>query len=558
MLAGAKRVLVVVCALGLVDACAGGTVVEDDSGQGGSPSTVAATGGAAGSGGSSSLCEVDCSTIATPQCLQSVCNDGSYPGVVGDCVVVPSPMGESCDDDLFCTVDDSCDGTGVCMGGPENDCGMTPEPCREVDCVEASMSCTEIPAMNGAPCQDPQNLCLKGSTCNAGNCIGGTIDDCFFFPVPDDCHVATCNPMTGMCEAMVGNEGLGCIDQMDLCTVNKTCAAGMCQGGIPKDCSGLTMGCFDGVCDLPTGNCVQQPIMPGQQCAEATDQCNVGICDTLGNCNATPANQGMPCDDFIDCTTGDICLSGTCTPQGTITQCINNDTCCPSSCSQTTDNDCQFLDVGLAAGPGSCLTTNGPFNVLQTVLQNRGHTATFVQASAIDTLPEITAFDVIVLTGPGDPCSIEQYAQYDAVIASYVQGGGGLVGSGWLLYSSYLSSSPNIVAMIPTILASNYQSGPGIATPVGNHPITVGLSQFNWNQWLPWGGGTKTGATTLLTANSNNVGAAWQQGAGRAVYLGPMFVEGYNAYDNENLLNGTQFNSVELFARAIEWAGGAL
>lgn len=65
-------------------------------------------------------------------------------------------------------------------------------------------------AMNGSTCQDPNNLCIKGSTCNNGLCTGGQLDDCFFFPVPDDCHVAECNPTTGMCESQIGNEGLGC------------------------------------------------------------------------------------------------------------------------------------------------------------------------------------------------------------------------------------------------------------------------------------------------------------------------------------------------------------
>ena len=94
-----------------------------------------------------------------------------------------------------------------------------------------------------------------------------------------------------MCEAQVGNEGQNCNDPNDLCTVQKTCVAGVCQGGSAKDCSQLTVGCFDGVCDTMTGQCGQTPIMPGGMCQEATDQCNQGICDTMGMCNATPANE---------------------------------------------------------------------------------------------------------------------------------------------------------------------------------------------------------------------------------------------------------------------------
>src|SRR5262245_51299833 len=124
--------------------CAEGAVEYSTGGSGGT-STVATTGGAAGAGGSPSGCDMACSAISAPQCLQSVCNEGQYQGVVGQCVVVPADAGTACDDETFCTVDDACDGTGMCIGGPENDCGMTPGACAEVDCVEASQSCTEIP-----------------------------------------------------------------------------------------------------------------------------------------------------------------------------------------------------------------------------------------------------------------------------------------------------------------------------------------------------------------------------------------------------------------------------
>jgi hypothetical protein len=268
-----------------------------------------------GGAGGSPLCAVDCSAIMTPPCLQSVCNDGMYQGVIGECVVVPLEAGAPCDDGLFCTVQDGCDGGGNCEGGPENDCGMTPSACNEVDCVEASMSCTEIPSGDGSPCQDPTNLCLKGSTCANGLCIGGSIDDCFFFPVPDDCHVAVCNPLSGMCEPQIGNEGLACNDAMDLCTVNKTCVAGVCQGGVPKDCSSLSVGCNLGVCDVANGMCVQQPLM-----------------------------NGDPCTDFNNCTLGDTCQTGQCVPTTTITQCTSGDMCCPQGCDSTTDTDCSFCD----------------------------------------------------------------------------------------------------------------------------------------------------------------------------------------------------------------------
>jgi hypothetical protein len=101
----------------------------------------------------------------------------------------------------------------------------------------------------------------------------------------------------------------------------------------------MTVGCFDGQCDPNTGQCIQVAIAPGQQCAEATDQCNVGICDTQGNCNPQPANEGQPCDTD-GCFVGQTCASGTCQGGNQITACSNNDDCCPTGCDLNNDDDC--------------------------------------------------------------------------------------------------------------------------------------------------------------------------------------------------------------------------
>ncbi len=298
--------------------CAGGTDTTEFSssssngsgGQGGTTSSGGGDGGqgagtSSGTGGSSSPCAVDCTQIQTPQCQVAQCN-----AQTGQCEVVADSDGASCDDGVFCTIDDACL-AGNCEGGPPNDCGMTPPQCTEVICDEQAQTCTTSPAQNGDPCQDPNDLCLMGATCMNGLCTGGTPEDCFFSPVPDDCHVAECNPQNGQCEPVVGNEGGPCADPNDLCTVAKTCLTGVCQGGQPMDCSQLTSGCNIGVCDTNTGLCVQQ---------------------SVGN--------GQLCDDLDACTTGEICNNGVCANGTAINQCGPVDGCCPSNCNETNDQDC--------------------------------------------------------------------------------------------------------------------------------------------------------------------------------------------------------------------------
>jgi len=216
--------------------------------------------------------------------------------------------------------------------------------------------------------------------------------------------------------------------------------------------------------------------------------------------------------------------------------------------------------VAISAGETSCLRDAGNSgDRARTLLGNRGHTAAFVAAADIDTPAEIAAYDVIVIGGPGAACASIDASGYDGVIDDYIRvTGGGVVTSGWLLYNALdRVLAPNLIADLPTVQNRNYLSGTQTVTPVAGSPITTGLGAFTSAEYVPYGGGPKTGATSLLTVAPNSVGASWTLGNGRTVYLGPMYLEDYVAYQNENLLDGTQAASVELFLRAVEWAAKA-
>jgi hypothetical protein len=336
-----KTGLVVATLVVAIAACAEGTV-ELPPGQGGDGGS--GPGGMGGDGGMMVFpCGIDCSAIMAPTCLKSVCNEGQYLGPVGSCVVVNDDSGVACDDGMFCTADESCDGMGHCVAGPTvNDCGMEAGQCQQVQCNEASQDCSLVPSMNGTFCT-PTDLCLVNATCVNGLCAGGTPKDCFFAPVPNECWIAVCDPGTGQCvpQPNGGANGNPCQDPGQLCTVSMTCdGMGNCTGGVPKDCSALTVGCNNGVCEMATGNCIQQPVPPGGMCAQATDDCNNGICDMNGMCNGVPTNEGGVCDDFDGCTSGTTCSMGNCTGGSVINMCAMNDGCCPPGCDNLTDNDC--------------------------------------------------------------------------------------------------------------------------------------------------------------------------------------------------------------------------
>jgi len=346
-LSGALFVAFASCAALSGGACAQGETTPTESGGGGDASTTTSTGGqgtgasggqGGGTGGegagSTDPCDIDCSSIDTPDCKVAVCNEGQYMGTVGECVVVDADDGTECDDGMFCTVNDACV-AGVCTGGGDNHCGIVPEACELVTCDEASASCTTAPVTDGDPCTSP-NLCEVNSTCVNGVCEG-QIKDCFFAPVPDECHVAVCNPSNGMCEAVQGNDGQPCIDPNDLCTDNKICDSGTCVGGGPKDCSSADQECAVGVCDSATGNCVPDPVMPGTACPGATDECNDGFCDAAGVCQPTPT-PGVSCPSATD-----ECNAGVCDAAGV---CQANPTAGVSCASATDDCNAGVCDAG--------------------------------------------------------------------------------------------------------------------------------------------------------------------------------------------------------------------
>jgi hypothetical protein len=359
-------------ALLLVSAWAGCNAGSDpvDDGAGTSdPGGFGGFGGAGGTGGAALPCDIDCASIVTDACHTSVCNEGMFEGPIGTCIVV-AETGLPCDDGEFCTTQDTCE-DGICVGGPQNTCGIVADVCQEVLCDEASLICSTMTSDDGIDC-DSGNLCVVGAQCLNGLCIG-TTDDCFFAPVPNECHNAVCNPMNGLCEPVVGNEGTSCTDINDLCTVGKACSAGVCIGGTPKVCTQLDVGCQFGVCDGVTGQCVPQSL-----------------------------NDNDPCDDFNDCTVGELCTAGVCGGGGSISMCLPGDSCCPSGCDELSDGDC-ILNILLLGEDTEDVTVpismNPDWQTYRDALTAAGETWTELDypQQPFPTAAELTAYNTIIL-----------------------------------------------------------------------------------------------------------------------------------------------------------------
>ena len=213
-------------------------------------------------------------------CTVGVCNATS-----GTCEARPVFDGKPCDDGLFCTVGETCNG-GACHAGNPRDCSAQSDQCNEGYCDEHTKACEARPAFDGHPCDDGL-FCSVGETCNGGVCHAGNPRDCS--AQSDQCNLGVCNDITDQCEAEPANQGLPC-DDREPCTVRETCdSAGQCANGQAYDCSGdeKNTACARATCD--------------SRFAEA-------------NCEGPlePINEGGICTDGTSCTPVDTCRNGQC------------------------------------------------------------------------------------------------------------------------------------------------------------------------------------------------------------------------------------------------------
>ena len=114
------------------------------------------------------------------------------------------------------TVQLAC-GNGVVDPGEQCDDGNV----ADGDCCSATCQLDAA----GTECSDG-DACTLGDTCNAtGGCLGGSPVVC---TVLDQCHVAgVCNPATGVCSNPNKPDDTVC-DDSSLCTTGETCQAGTC------------------------------------------------------------------------------------------------------------------------------------------------------------------------------------------------------------------------------------------------------------------------------------------------------------------------------------------
>ncbi len=257
--------------------------------------------------------------------------------------------GTQCNDKLYCTVNDICDGMGACGGSPR-DCHENPDlKCTTDSCDEIGNQCLHSIDANwcaiGGTCYiedttNPQNVCEicntassqtawsandaascdDGIYCNgadncdsSGTCIHewamGLPPDCDDdnFCTADDCNEEAAG-YTCSHDAAVMN-GRDC-DDGNLCTEPDECEYGWCVG-LDKHCDDTNQ-CTHDRCDTSTGLCQYDNLPDGTVC----EYPNSGLC-TWDYCATDPTGPVSTCHlgTAPNCNDENECTRDSCDPQ---------------------------------------------------------------------------------------------------------------------------------------------------------------------------------------------------------------------------------------------------
>ena len=178
-------------------------------------------------------------------------------------------------------------------------------------------------------------------------------------------------------------------------------------------------------------------------------------------------------------------------------------------------------------------------------------TATRVNPTDVDSAAELSAYDAVVI---GWTFEANNYTIYQSALRAWVEGGGGVVGLGFLDWS--VPAATDIDAIIPINMAGagQYVSS-GSVIVITAHPVTQGVANFTATGcFVEYPAGASPyldiGATGLATTNAIPSVAVIEPVDGRAAYLGPAY--SYNGCGAGPMRTG---DGDHLLENAVAWAG---
>ncbi|MBW2261992.1 MAG: hypothetical protein JRG91_08480 [Deltaproteobacteria bacterium] len=328
-------------------------------------------------------CAPGCDETTDDDC-PSTCGNGVIE--TGETCDPPDTCPTDCDDGVGCTIDtltgSSTSCTAACSNTPIVACthgdGCCPAGCDSTVDDDCSVSCGNGVVESGETC-DPPDTCP--SDCDDA-------DDCTFDTLTGssvNCNVACTNTLIVECSDGDGCCPFGCDATLDA-DCSMICGNGVVEDGetcdppstCPTTCDDLWP-CSE---DLMTGSmetcdvtcahttifeCVDGDGCCPDECDDLTDDdclatCGDGVLGPGETCDP-PETCETSCDDLDECTadlmsgsarTCDVSCEST-----VITECVDDDGCCPVDCTEETDTDCAENPSGRRSTGCGCSLTGG-------------------------------------------------------------------------------------------------------------------------------------------------------------------------------------------------------
>jgi len=194
---------------------------------------------------------------------------------------------------------------------------------------------------------------------------------------------------------------------------------------------------------------------------------------------------------------------------------------------------------------------------IDSLCKAQGWEDSIVTGSDIDEASELAEYDVVVTGDRG--YADNDFQTYQSALKDWVRSGGGFVGLGWIVYGVYRASAWQMDSILPVSCSLDYNffaSGRILVTD-STHPVTLNVHDFDIQSHGEWANaGLQPGATALGGYSEDTTGqasiAVREVGAGRSVYLGPIYFGDFQNYENEPYYDDA--DAMLLLKQAIEWA----
>ncbi len=205
-----------------------------------------------------------CQSGMVPNCNDNnPCTTDTCDPITG-CKHTPVANGTACDDGLYCTIPDSCQG-GTCTGTPRN-CGTPADNCLISVCDEPTMACKLAPNPAGPKCQDnsikPYMMVIVDTSGSMDAPTGAGLNSCGHVQGRlSDAKCVLSNIVNSYGDVVFGLERFKEVTSGVPSAAPAGCGTHACQTSCPDSCNACTVSTlFCGNCDpsaatAAAGNC---------------------------------------------------------------------------------------------------------------------------------------------------------------------------------------------------------------------------------------------------------------------------------------------------------------